>query len=117
MKATLSLKLVPNDPEYAARIYKDLLDQRKAITQEMTPLRTVLEAAALSAGGTLDLQTVSVSVCEVSREGISVKEAKAKLGHLLTPFVKVTVYTQMRVSRKESGIGTIWNRIPPRQFY
>lgn len=78
--------------------YKAMQKEIKALEEAMKPLKERLEAEALKAGGSLETGTFTIKLIEASREIFNLKDGKAALGSALTPFIKETHYTQLRIS-------------------
>lgn len=106
------LKLVSEVPQSApdasdlnsvARSYKAIKAQIEALEDSLEPFKTTLETAALeSPNMRLDLNGFKVVLSEASRENFSIKDARVKLGdEIVNQFIKISTYSQLRVTTKE----------------
>lgn len=106
MSSNNALKLIDTKEqtlEMVAKEYKNIKAQIEALEESLKPFKSTLEEAALAAPDMkLDLDGYKVILSEVSRENFDLKTAKIKLGvEIVAPFVKVSNYTQLRVTVKE----------------
>ena len=78
--------------------YKSIKAQIEALEAQLKPLKEELELEALNQGGHFIVGVYNVKLVEASREVFSLKDAKCVLGSALNPFIKMSHYTQLRIS-------------------
>ena len=89
------------DVEQAADKYMELKAQIESLEEQKKLCKEVLEAAVKeSPDMRISLEMYEILLSECSRETCDLKAAKKTLGEAITPFIKTSEYTQLRVSRR-----------------
>ena len=87
------------DLEKAILEFKKMKFAMSAMEQKIKPIKEAIEAEVAKAP---EKQIIigghKLALVAQSRETISVKEAKAVLGDVLDPFIKISHFNQLRVS-------------------
>lgn len=103
--AKAQLKIIPNTLPETARTYKAIQVQIKALEAELQPYKAILEEAALNAPGmSMNVDGIKITLSEAEREIFQLADAKQALGNkILKPFIKISMFTQLRVTEKKAA--------------
>ena len=101
MKNEISTNTISMDVEQAADKYMTLKAEIEALEEQKKLCKEVLETAVKeSPDMRISLEMYEILLSDCSRESCDLKAAKKELGDILTPFIKTSTYTQLRVTKK-----------------
>jgi len=103
MKLAKTIQMQPKNLNDLARRYKTIQGEIEALEEMLKPYRGTLEEAAKESNGVLELDDFKVTVTPASREVFSLKEARLTLGEALKPFIRVSRYSQLKVTERKAA--------------
>lgn len=103
MKLAKNVQIQATNLNELARRYQTIKDEIEALEEMLKPYRNSLEDAAKGSNGILVLEDFKVTVTPASREVFSLKEARLTLGEVLKPFIRVSRYSQLKVTERKAA--------------
>lgn len=86
------------DLKFMIEKYKRFQMEIKELEAKLKPMKEVLETEAVNHGGELIVDCFKIRLVECKRETVAIEEAKVEFGEKLNKFLKVSFFTQLRVS-------------------